>query len=80
MGKIKDINQIPTWESRAFGIEIEFVHKPEGLPLSRPNLASKIADKANEYMINSGYGMTLPSIVISIEFPSATPFQCICEH
>ena len=30
MGKIKDINSIPTWQSKSFGVEIEFIHKPEG--------------------------------------------------
>ena len=64
MGKIKDINSIPTWESKSFGVEIEFVHKPEASALSHRQMAQAIQDKANEYMINSGYGMALPSITI----------------
>ena len=46
MGKIKDINSIPTWETKCFGVEIEFVHKPENSRLSNRDIAWEIRRKA----------------------------------
>ena len=46
MGKIKDINSIPTWETKCFGVEIEFVHKPENSRLSNRDIALEIRRKA----------------------------------
>ena len=66
MGKIKNINSIPTWESRAFGVEIEFVYKPQsGHSAMRPALARNIQSYANLHI--QGYNVENNNSISQVE-------------
>ena len=80
MGKIKNINSIPTWESKAFGVEIEFVHKPEGsIRMSNRGIAQAIRQRANQH-INVYNSLNSPAGVPEVQLPEVTIYGESYNH